>query len=139
MDTVAFTAALEAMSASDLDRVAVGLERLTAFQGDEVDAWRATMAIDRALRRTDRTRRAAQAAQRAARAVLEAATRAGVNLPDAPTTCVARAAAELARGFVVADLVERELSFLLMAWEPVLFESAARSPMMRSQKADGLR
>lgn len=120
MDTVAFTAALQAMSAEDLDRVADGLENLSAFKGDEVDAWRATMAIDRALRRTERTRRAAQAARRAAEAVLAAAARAGVSLPDAQTACVARAAAELARGLVVADLVERELSFLLMAWEPVL-------------------
>jgi hypothetical protein len=124
MDTVAFTAALQAMTAEDLDRVAAGLEQLSAFRGDEVDAWRATMAIDRALRRTERTRRAAQAAQRAAQAVLAAAARAGVDLPDAPTTCVSRAAAELVRGLVVADLVERELSFLLLAWEAVLFQDA---------------
>ncbi len=128
MDTVGFSVALRAMTADDLDRVAVGLEQLSAFKGDEVDAWRATMAIDRALRRTERTRRAAQAAQRAAHAVLAAAEAAGVELPDAPTTCVARAAAELARGLVVAELVERELSFLLLAWEPVLLQAAGAGP-----------
>ncbi len=122
MDTVAFTAALPELSAADLARVAVGIEGLSAFKGDEVDAWRATMAIDRALRRTERTRRAAHAAQRAGQAVLAAAGRAGIQLPDAQTTIVARAAAEVARGLTVADLVERELSFLLMAWEPVLFQ-----------------
>src|ERR1700712_5514854 len=120
MDTASFITALQGLSVSDLDRVALGLEHLSAFKGDEVDAWRATMAIDRAPRRPERTRRAGQAAQRAARTVLDAAGRAGVGLPDPQTTIVARAAAELARGLTVADLVERELSFLLMAWGPVL-------------------
>jgi hypothetical protein len=84
------------MSADDLHRVAASLDAEQIC--DEVDWWRATIAIDNLLRRTRCTRRAARAATDAAHAVQEAAGRAGFVLPDAEVTRVARAAAEVGAG-----------------------------------------
>ena len=110
--------ALRALSGDDIRAVASSLEHDTA--GDEVDRWQATIAIDRALRHTHRSRMAAHAAWDAAQAVQAAGERAGIRLPDADVTRVARAAAEVARGLVVDDEVAPELSRLLLHWFPVL-------------------
>ena len=53
-----FTEALRRLTPDDVYAIARSLESDTA--GDEVDAWRTTIAIDRALRHSRRTREAAR-------------------------------------------------------------------------------
>jgi hypothetical protein len=113
-----FVEALGRLTPDDVRAIARSLESDTA--GDEVDAWRATIAIDRALRHTHRTREAAHAAWDAAQAVQRTAAAQGMELPDPDVTRVARAAAEIARGLVAADGVESEVSRLLVHWFPLV-------------------
>ena len=113
-----FHAALRAMSADDLHRVAASLDAEQIC--DEVDWWRATIAIDKLLRRTHGSRRAAQAATDAAKAVQEAACRAGIPLPDAEVTRVARAAADVARGLAAGSPARPVVGLLLEHWEALV-------------------
>jgi hypothetical protein len=116
-----FVEALGRLTPDDVHAIARSLESDTA--GDEVDAWRATIAIDRALRHTHRTREAAHAAWDAAQAVQRTASAQGMELPHPDVTHVARAAAEIARGLVAADGVEGvegEVSRLLVHWFPLV-------------------
>jgi hypothetical protein len=119
-----FTTALGRMSATDLHEVAGALHAHTASAADEVDAWRVTLTIDRALRRAHRARVAARAASDASHAVLRAAESQGIELPDAEVTHVARAAAELARGMVAGPEAADEVQLLLGSWAPLLAVSA---------------
>jgi hypothetical protein len=116
-----FNELLRTLTVDDVHGIARSLESDTA--GDEVDAWRATIAIDRALRHTHRTREAARAAWEAAQTVQHTASALGIELPDPDVTHVARAAAEVARGLVAADGVESEVSRLLMHWFPLVVRS----------------
>ena len=109
------------LTPDDVRTIARSLESETA--GDEVDAWRATIAIDRALRHSHRTREAAHAAWAAAQTVQRTAISHGMELPDPDVTHVARAAAEVARGLVAADGVESEVSRLMMHWLPLVVRS----------------
>jgi hypothetical protein len=118
MDLTQLDDALAALSSDDIRRIAASLDGDTV--GDEVDAWHATIAIDRALRHSHRTRQAARAAWEAAQAVQRAAERDGLALPDPVVTHVARAAAEIARGMVAGDDVAAEVNHLLQHWFPVL-------------------
>jgi hypothetical protein len=120
MELAEFTRALNGLSPSDLHRLAVALDEHAASAADEVDAWRATLTIDRALRRTHRIRIAARAASVATHAVLAAAETGGIKLPDAEVTHVARAAAEIARGMVAGDEAATEVRFLFGAWTLLL-------------------
>ncbi|HEY7104838.1 MAG TPA: hypothetical protein VH986_00395 [Acidimicrobiia bacterium] len=113
-----FAEALRRLTPDDVRAIARSLESDTA--GDEVDAWRATIAIDRALRHSHRTREAAHAAWDAAQTVQRTMAAQGVMLPDPDVTHVARAAAEVARGLVAAEGVECEVSRLLMHWFPLV-------------------
>ena len=110
--------ALCTLDRNDLHRIALSLVSNSA--GDEVDAWRVTMAIDRAVRHSHRTRHAAHAAREASQAVQFAAEAQGMTLPDPEVTAVARGAAELARGLVAGADVEREMLELLQHWVPLL-------------------
>jgi hypothetical protein len=110
--------ALRTLGRVEVHRIAVSLASENA--GDEVDAWRITMAIDRALRHSHRTRHAAHAAREASQAVQFAAAAQGIDLPDPEVTAVARGAAELARGLVAGSDVEREMLELLQHWVPLL-------------------
>ena len=110
--------ALRTLDRNDLHRIAMSLVSESA--GDDVDAWRVTMAIDRALRHSHRTRHAAHAAREASQAVQFAAEAQGMALPDPEVTAVARGAAELARGLVAGADVEREMLELLQHWVPLL-------------------
>jgi hypothetical protein len=110
--------ALRTLGRDELHRIAMSLVSDNA--GDEVDAWRVTMAIDRALRHSHRTRHAAHAAREASQAVQYAAEMQGMTLPDPEVTAVARGAAELARGLVAGTDVEREMLELLQHWVPLL-------------------
>ncbi|HXY93668.1 MAG TPA: hypothetical protein VEP49_14395 [Acidimicrobiia bacterium] len=123
MAAAEFTEALRRLTPDDVHAIARSLESDTA--GDEVDAWRATIAIDRALRHTHRTREAARAAWTAAQTVQRTAADQGIQLPDEDVTHVARAAAEVARGLVAADGVESEVSRLLLHWFPLVVQGRA--------------
>ena len=82
MDLTEFDAALKQLTADDIHDVARSLASDTA--GDEVDAWHATIAIDRALRHSHRTRHAARAAWDAG--ADRAARRRGERHGSSPTT-----------------------------------------------------
>jgi hypothetical protein len=124
MELEEFTTALGRMSAADLHEVAAVLHAHSASAGDEVDAWRVTITIDKALRRAHLTRVAARAASSASHAVLHAAETQGIALPDDDVTHVARAAAEVARGMVAGADAEVEVKTLLTSW-PTLVGAAA--------------
>jgi hypothetical protein len=110
-----FTGALRTLSIADIRDISASMAHDTV--GDEVDAWRITIAIDKALRHSHRTHTPYRPA---AQAVQAAATADGVALPDAEVTQVARAAAEVARGLVAGDDVVSEVSRLLLHWFPAL-------------------
>ena len=117
MDLTGFTDALHRLTVDDIHCVAKSLASDTV--GDEVDAWHATIAIDRVLRHSHRTRHAARAAWDAAQVVQRVAEAGGLELPDVDVTHVARAAAEVARGLVAGDEVTAEVHQLLQHWFPV--------------------
>jgi hypothetical protein len=117
MDLTDFHAALKQLTVDDIRHVARSLASDTA--GDEVDAWHATIAIDRALRHSHRTRHAARAAWDGAQIVQRVAEAQGIDLPDMDVTHVARAAAEVARGMVAGDDCALEVAQLLQHWFPV--------------------
>jgi hypothetical protein len=118
MNTAELNDALRSLGRDDIYRIAESL--LSDSVADELDAWRATMSIDRSLRQSHRTREAAHAARDAAQAVQRAAQAEQMRLPDPAVTCVARAAAELARGLVAGSDVERDILQLLQHWVPLL-------------------
>ncbi|HEX6310437.1 MAG TPA: hypothetical protein VF152_02285 [Acidimicrobiia bacterium] len=120
MDLKDLTTALSRMTVADIHCVGAALDAHGASAAGEVDAWRVTLTIDRALRRGHRTRVAAHAASDASHAVLRAAEGQGIALPDAEVTHVARAAAELARGLVAGDAAADEVRLLLDSWAPLV-------------------
>ena len=111
-----FVDGLRDLSADDICRIVDSLdsEALT----DEVDWWRATIAIDKVLRHARCSRQAARAANDATRAVQEAAEREGISLPDPGVTRVARAAADVARGLAAGPPARPIVRLLLEHWEP---------------------
>jgi hypothetical protein len=117
MGLVQFVGVLRALDAEDLDRVGARLD--SDVLCDEVDWWRATIAIDKVVRHARRGRQAARAAADAAGAVQDAATRAGISLPDDRVTRVARAAADVARGLAAGPPAQPVTRILLEVWEPV--------------------
>jgi hypothetical protein len=112
-----FVNALGRLTGDDLRTVAKSLD--SDMLTDEVDWWRATIAIDKLLRHVHRTRQAARAASEAAEAVQDAASRAGIALPDDEVTHVARAAADVARGLVAGLPARPVVRLLLEHWTPV--------------------
>lgn len=112
-----FVAALGSLTADDFHRVARALD-LDSL-ADEVDWWRATIAIDRAIRHGQCSRHAARAAARAADQVRASAVRAGFRLPDGEVTRVARAAAEVARGLAAGPAAAPIVRLLLEPWGPL--------------------
>jgi len=118
-----FVAAVALLSADELRGVSNSLQ--SDLLTDEVDWWRATIAVDKVLRHVRLTRQAAGAASEAVHAVQSAAVRAGIALPDDDVTRVARAAADVARG-LVAGLPARPVVRLLMEhWTPALSVASA--------------
>jgi hypothetical protein len=112
-----FVDVLRSLDADDLERVGARLD--SDLLCDEVDWWRATIAIDKVVRHARKGRQAAQAAADAAGAVQDAAVRAGIALPDAGVTRVARAAADVARGLAAGPPAQPVTRILLEVWEPV--------------------
>jgi hypothetical protein len=112
-----FIKLLHDLSESDLRSIARSLSSDAVT--DEVDWWRATIAIDKVLRHVRLTRQAAHAASDAAHAVQEAASHAGIELPDDDVTHVARAAADIARGLVAGTPARPVVRLLLEHWTTV--------------------
>jgi hypothetical protein len=114
MDFGAFIELLGTLDRSDIELIATRTDVTTV--GDEVDAWHATIAVDRELRQMHRTRQAAHAAYQASQVVLFTAGRLGWELPNPVVTKVARSAAEIARAMTAGDGCAIELNFLLQPW-----------------------
>jgi hypothetical protein len=113
-----FVTALDTLTAADLHRIADALEMESL--ADEVDWWRATIAIDRAIRHARCTRQAARAAAQVVGLVQASALRAGYHLPDDDVTRVARAAAEVARGLAAGPSTQPIVRLLLEPWSTVV-------------------
>jgi len=96
-----FISWLHGLDEAAIVATAAELDLAASSAAGEVEWWRATVEIDRLLRARHAGRRAGLAANRAAAAVTAAARAAGMTLPDARVTAVARAAAEVARGLLV--------------------------------------
>jgi hypothetical protein len=118
MEVTAFVEQLRHLTPDDIHRISASLasEALT----DEVDWWRATIAIDKVLRHSRCTRRAARVAADAAHAVQSSASRGGLMLPDDEVTRVARAAADVARGLVAGHPARPIVRLLLEHWTPIV-------------------
>jgi hypothetical protein len=122
-----FLRSLRALSGPDLEKVVLALDSDALC--DEVDWWRATIAIDRVVRHVRRTRQAGRAAAEAQRAVQDAAARSRTTLPDGEITRVARAAADVARGLVAGPPARPVVQLLLEYWTPVLTADAFTPPV----------
>lgn len=118
MELTEFVAALDRLTADDIRLVAKSLD--SESLADEVDWWRATIAIDRAIRHARVTRHAARAATQAAELVQERAGQGGIALPDDDVTRVARAAAEIARGLTAGPATQPIVLLLLEPWAAVV-------------------
>ncbi|HEY4398413.1 MAG TPA: hypothetical protein VGO28_12155 [Acidimicrobiia bacterium] len=121
MNVAEFSQALERLTSEDVHRIAATLTtNHSDSAADEVEAWRVTLTIDRALRRTHRSRLAAHAASSVTHIVLQISAAQGIRLPDEEVTHVARAAAEVARGLIAGDDVRAEVGALLVDWSPLV-------------------
>jgi uncharacterized protein (DUF924 family) len=98
MTSEEFLTSLRRLTAGSIIATAEDLEENAASAAGEVAWWRATVEIDRLLRKQHASRIAAYAASRVAATVAEAAVAAGFDRTDPRVTAVARAAADVARG-----------------------------------------
>jgi hypothetical protein len=120
MELTQFTQAIARMTSDDIHLIAVEIDAHRASTADEIAWWQATLRIDKSLKEGRRCRTAAMAALQAAKTVQAIATAAGRTLPDTEVTTVARAAAEIARGFTAGAGAEPAVSRLLVCWAPLL-------------------
>lgn len=116
MDHAIFARALGRLSVDDIRALARDLDALMSSPADDVAVTRATLRIEQAVRRLHRQPEAGIGALAASHAVVDAAERQGLELPDPDVTRVARAAAQLARGLVVAEAAGAEVKLLAMPW-----------------------
>lgn len=116
MELAGFLAALDRLTADDLALVAKSLDNES--MADEVDWWRATIALDRALRHARATRAAGLAAAQAAAIVQARAAAAGIG-PDSVAPVV-RSAADVARGCAAGPAARPIVALLLDPWSAVL-------------------
>jgi len=119
VDLVAFGRALADLTIEDIRLLAADLAAASSCSADEIAGTRAVLVIEQTLRHTHRLTNAATAALAAATTVQDVAHRGCVALPDSDVTRVARAAAQLARGLVVADApgVDDALRVLGKGWK----------------------
>lgn len=113
-----FGRALAELTVDDIRSIALDLHLANTSTADEIAATRAVLVIEQTLRRAHRLPQAAQAALHAATTVQDVAKRGRVALPDQDVTRVARAAAQIARGLVAADItpVDEALRSLGKGW-----------------------
>lgn len=116
MDHAIFTRALERLSVDDIRALARDIDALTSSPADDVAVTRATLRIEQAVRRLHRQAEAGMGGLAASHAVVGAAEGQGVELPDPDVTRVARAAAQIGRGLVVAEAARDEVRLLAMPW-----------------------
>jgi hypothetical protein len=125
MEIQDFQQALGRLSGPDIVKLAACIDEHFRCAGDEVDWWQATIAIDRVVKAKGQWRAAALAASGAARLVLHAAEAAGIALPDANVTSVARSAGEVVRGLLAGPAAGAQTACLLQAWTPLFASLAA--------------
>jgi hypothetical protein len=119
VDSAAFGRALADLGFDDVRAIAADLRAASRCAADALAHTRATLVIEHTLRLAHRMHDANTSAFFAATAVQTIAERAAVVLPDDDVTCVARAAAQYARGLVVAGQpgVGDALAVLGRGWE----------------------
>jgi hypothetical protein len=115
VDLVAFGAALQQLTMADIRAISSDLEAAHVSAADDIASMRAMLVIDKLLRNRHRSNEAALAALAVVNAVQAAASRDHVELPDPDVTRVARSAAVLARGLVVAPATDA-LRCLAQGW-----------------------
>ena len=121
MDAAEFAARLAGLSRSDIKQIATAIQHQLGTAEGEVAWWKATIAIDASLKRQRYSRIAGRAAWIAAHAIQDAAEREGMLPTEKDTvTMVARAASDVARGFVAGGQAAMQLAALLHVWRPVL-------------------
>ncbi len=103
MDVEIFGQGLTQLTIDDVRSIAHDLHAALSSPADAVANTRAVLIIEQTLRRSHRLHDGAAAALAAATKVQSIAMQADVDLPNDDVTCVARAAAQLARGMVVGD------------------------------------
>jgi hypothetical protein len=130
-----FIRTLSHLSAQDLGGLAVGI-RNSHKTDDEMAWWRATVALDRELRRQRRSVQSAQAARAATQAVFAAAIRARIHdaeaeaEAEADVTAVANSAREVARALVADDAIS-DPDYFFRGWERFLPVATAALPQRR--------
>lgn len=110
-----FISRLRRLGAEDIRQAAA-----VVAASDALGWMRATIAIDRALRRQSRSVEAAAAARTAAAAVETAAHGSGLDPGDGDVAVLSQRAAECARGLVVAGSVVPHLAWLLAGWQDLI-------------------
>ncbi|MGQ0825583.1 MAG: hypothetical protein ACT4OX_11270 [Actinomycetota bacterium] len=120
MDAAQFEAVLADLTIIDIHAIAADLDSARSSPADEIDATRATLAVEHALRGRRLHTDAAVAARAVGMTVQDAARRERVTLPDDAVTRVARAAGQIARAMVAGSAVTAELSVLLRGFERVV-------------------
>jgi hypothetical protein len=125
VDLVRFARELRTLDAHDISVIAADLTELVSSPADEVAVTKARLAIEQSLVRLHRSSQAGLASYAVAQAVLASAERAGMALPDANVTRVARSAATIARGCIAGFVVEDAVQFLAGGWRHVLGVRAA--------------
>ncbi|HEV8625008.1 MAG TPA: hypothetical protein VG034_11180 [Acidimicrobiia bacterium] len=117
MDLPEFLSALRGLSESDIRDLARTLQARFVSPADEVEWWRANLAIEQVARSSRARSQAVTAAgHEAARAVVGAAQRARLALPDTDVTCVARAANKIACALRLGSDGATHLGTLLKGW-----------------------
>jgi hypothetical protein len=123
MDTERFAESLLHLSQEEIRMGSANLDGQRSSAADDVAWWRVELAVEKLMRtRCSRAEvhRATAAGRRAARAVIEAAGRAGINVPDGDVTRIARVAGQIARGLSLGPLVGHQVQFLLGHWDRAL-------------------
>jgi hypothetical protein len=101
-------------------QVATGIREVTGTAAGEVAWWRATIAVEREVRRSRVLAVAGMVSHRAATAVTDRAGSLGVPLPDPDVTTVARTASEAARALVAGGYwADEVLGLFRPCWAPV--------------------
>ena len=120
MELGAFTGTLRQLTVAEIRALAADLRSDTRTAEEEITAMRAMIAIDECLRGVVMRNRAALAARDASALVLRVAHSEGIELPDDDVTCVARAAAVIARGIVAGAEADRCVQLLAQPWSRVV-------------------
>lgn len=120
MDAAQFEEQIAGLGVAEIRAVAADLDAAHTSPADEIEATRATLAVEHALRGRRLQTEAATAARNIGAIVQDAARRERVKLPDDAVTRVARASGQVARALVAGTAVTVELTVLLRGFERVV-------------------